>query len=274
MVWKRAGAAAGLALTAMVAGAAVADTTLPEVSDVVPGHPGVTYGDLLERAIPKAPVKPLRHLAGKAFEGEPPDPLAANGFEAVRVKAGGRDRIVLLIDLGEDPDRAQGAALMALFDDGPTPRLLDEADVGVDKDTGFNDPTRLSLGPGDDALITLSEHSNSNQAYVGRLLVFVRGDKLQLIDDVSTFQDQGCGWRRDETPTFTTRPDPGRAYRRVDVVIREVLKRTDEDCGDDKVPRAYARAWRGAWRWDASRGAFKSTSADLDRLDTLNEARF
>lgn len=282
----RACAAAVVALAVTTMGRAMADTTLPEAHDAVPGHPGVTYMDLLRQVIPDLADsaadkqtqghfgKSPRHLAGKNSAADPPDPLVASYLEDVRIRAGGRGRIVLLLDLGQSPESAQDTALMALYDDGPKPRLLDAVDVGVDKDTGFNDPKRLSLGPGDDALITESEHSNSDQAYVARLLVLVRNDRFQLIDDVFAFSDQGCGWSRDETPIFTTRPDPGHAYRRINVVIHEVLKRTDEDCGDNKIPKAYARTWRGAWRWDASRGEFKSAGGDLDRLDTLNEARF
>ena len=286
MAWMRACAAA-VALTVATAGAAVADTMLPETHDAVPGHPGVTYMDLLRQVIPdladNAADKqteghfgehPPRHVAGKKFAAEPPDPLVASYLEDDRNKAGGRGRIVLLFDLGQDQESVQDQALMALYDDGPKPRLLDAVDVGVDKDTGFDDPKQLPLGPGDDALITESAHSNSDQAYVSHLLIYVRHDRIHLIDDVFAFSDQGCGWRRDETPIFTAPPDPGRAYRRIDVVIHEVLKRTDEDCGDNKIPKAYARTWRGAWRWDAARGEFKSTGGDLDRLDTLNEARF
>jgi hypothetical protein len=279
-------AAAAIALAVLIAAPAMAAATLPEAHDAVPGHPGVTYMDLLRQVIPDLAdnaahkqteghfAKPPRHLGGENFVSDPPDPLVASYLEDVRIKAGGRGRIVLLVDLGQSPQSAQDTALMALYDDAPKPRLLDAVDVGVDKDTGFSDPKRLSLGPGDDALITKSEHSNSDQSYVARLLVFVRRDKFQLIDDVVAFSDQGCGWRRDETPAFTTRPDPGRAYRRIDAVIIETLKRTDEECGDEQIPKAYSRTWRGAWRWDAARGEFKAASGDLDRLDKKNEARF
>jgi hypothetical protein len=62
---------------------AAATTDLPEVTDAVPGHPGVTYLDLLRQAIPdlamnaadkqvEGHLKSLRHIWGKQAEGDPP----------------------------------------------------------------------------------------------------------------------------------------------------------------------------------------------------------
>jgi hypothetical protein len=161
-----------------------------------------------------------------------------------------------------------------LFDDAPRPKLLDVVDVGVDKNTGFDERPLIGMAPGDDALVTYSEHSNSNQSYMARLLILVRGDRFQLIDELSLFSDDGCGWRREEVPAFATKPARGSPYRELDVTVMETLKHPDEDCGDDKIPRAYSHIWRGAWRWDAHKGAFTERLHQLDRLDKLNEGRF
>ena len=58
------------------------------------------------------------------------------------------------------------------------------------------------------------------------------------------------------------------------MVIRETLKRNDDACGDDVIPAAYTRTWRGSWIWDAGAARFKGQTIELDRLDRLNEARF
>jgi hypothetical protein len=263
--------------------AALAATDLPQAADAVPGHPGVTYLDLLRQAIPdlaynaadkqvEGHLDSLRHIFGKQAESEPPDPLVASFVEVRRIKAGGRPRLALLVDLGQSDQSTASTSLLALYDDAPKPKLLDALDVGVDKETGFNDkPSQIALGPADDALVTFSGHGNSNQGYAQRLVIFVRNDRLRLIDDISLLSDVYCGYRRDETPTFATRP--GSPYASLVVTVTERLKHTGEDCGDQAVPAPYVHTYRATYRWDAAKGAFVG-HGDLGKLDKLNEARF
>ncbi len=273
-----------VAASAAPAIVASADPPLPpEVTDAVPGHPGVTYLQLLRQAIPdlaynaadkqvEGHLKSLRHIFGKVSEGDPPDPLVVDFVEVRHIKAGGRPRLVVLADLGADPDRAQDTALLALFDDAAKPKLLDAVDVGVDKDTGFNeDPSQIALGPGDDALVTHSEHGNSNQGYANRLVIFVRGDRLRLLDSFFTLSDVYCGYRRDEKPVFT--PKTGAPYATLEVTVTETLTHLDEDCGDQAVPAPYVHTYRATYRWDAAKAAFVS-HGDLAKLDKLNQGRF
>jgi hypothetical protein len=274
--------AAGLALAAGAAGAA----DFPGLDDAVPGHPHVTYLDLLRQVVPSLAAnaanrdvegqldKPLRHIAGKTYEGDPPDPLVANSFVEVRqIVSGGKKRLVVLADLGADPDRAYNTALLALYDDGPKPRLLDAVDVGVDRDTAFDEQPQLALGPGDTALITISEHLNSNQSYDPRLLIMVRNDRFHLIDQMFLISERACGWERTETPIFATRPDPGSPYAAIEATVTETLKRTDDDCGEEPVPKAYKRIWKTLWRWDAKKSRYVDTAHGLDRLEKLNAGR-
>jgi hypothetical protein len=278
--------AGALALAATALGyplTGLAAPDLPEATGAVAGHPGVTYLDLLRQAIPdlamnaadkqvEGHLTSLRHIMGKDAGGDPPDPVTVDFLEVRHIKAGGRPRLVVLVNLGQAEDSAQSTTLMALYDDAPQPKLLDALDVGVDKDTGFNDkPSQIALGPGDDALVTYSEHSNSNQSYQARLVIFVRGDRLRLIDDIFVLSDNACGYQRDETPVFATRP--GAPYATLEVTVTERLKRLDEDCGDQGVPAPYVRTYRASYRWDAAKGAFVS-HGDLDKLDKLNRGRF
>jgi hypothetical protein len=277
---------AALAAPLAFAAAARADVAMPpEAHDAVPGHPGVTYLDLLRQVIPNLAdnaanhdvegqlEEPVRNLGGKAFEGVAPDPVVVGLIEDVRFKAGGKDRIAIMADLGPDPDRAYNAALLALYDDAAKPKLLDFADVGLDREVSFSFPGRkLALGPGDDALITYSEHSNSGQGYQSRLLVFVRNGRLRLIGYLFLLWDQGCGWTREETPTWSTRPDPGSPYPEIDVAVSEVLTSEDVGC-DQKPPRAYSRTWRGSWRWNAAKRDWVAGPGDLRKLDKLNQKR-
>jgi hypothetical protein len=274
-------AAAGLAAADL---AAADDTAQPD--DPVPGHPGVTYLDLLRQALPGLALnpadneyeahlkKPLPHLAGADFQTDPPDPVTVSAFEVQTIHAGGKTRLLLLAELGPAEDSADGVALLALYDDAARPRLLDAVDAGVDRETGFDEHPLLPLGPGDDAVLTYSEHFNSDQTYSGRLLFFVRGDRLRLIDDISAFSDRFCGYERDETPVFATRPDPGAPHPEIDVTVTEDLKHVDEDCSDDVIPDAYTRSFHASYRWDAAKGDYVRSQSDLDKLDQEDQARY
>ena len=283
----RAGWPAAIAgVLALTAGSGLA-ADLPDVGDAVPGHPGVTYLDLLRQVVPDLKANPdnkdieghlrgpLKHVAGKEYDGDPPDPVVAESFLDVRrLTLHGKPRLVLLEDLGADPDRAYDTALLALYDDSGSPRLLDAVDVGVDRDTAFGDTAVLDLGGGESALVTLSEHLNSNQAYDSWLLILPHADRLQLIDTVQLISDRDCGWDRRETPTFTTQPDPLSPYAQIFVTVSEKRTRVDEDCGDQAVPKPYSRIWRTVYRWDAKAGRYVDRAHGLDALEKVNQARF
>jgi hypothetical protein len=247
----------------------------------VRGHPDLTYADLVRSAVPDLATntadgtlqghlaKTFRHVAGHDYEGDQPDPVTLNLVEDQRIVVGGRRRIAILAELGPDPDRAYDTALLMLFDDSPRPKLLDAVDVGVDKDTSLSEHPILKLGPGDDALVTYSEHFNSNQTYANWLIVMARGDRLTLVDQFFALQEGFCGWRSEQDPTFSTRPDKGRPYWRIDVAVRDVITHEKEDCGDEKQPKAHVRVWRDAYRWNAAVGRYESSGA-LKRLDKIN----
>jgi hypothetical protein len=255
----------------------------PEVTAVVPGHPGVTYLSLLKQVIPnlaynaadrqaQGHLKSLRHILGKDSGSDPPDPVVAGFVEARTIKAGGKTRLALLVDLGQAEDSTQSTTLLALYDDAPRPKLLDAVDVGADKETGLDDhPSQISLGPGDDALVVYSGHGNSNQSYQSHLVIFVRNDRFQLLSDTFVLSDNGCGYDRKETPIFAT--TPGQPYAALVVTVTETLTRSGDDCGDQSVPKPYKRIWRTIWKWDAAAGRFVDTAHGLDKLDKLNQGR-
>lgn len=271
-----------LALT----GPAVAWAGAVDIDAAVPGHPGVTYRDLLKEAVPDLAdnaadkqteghlAKPLRHIAGDKEGGDPPDPVVIGSLEAVTLQSGGQPRLALLVDLGHTDDRVAGTSLLALFDDAKVPRLLDAVDVGMDRDTGFSEHERLRLGPGDDALITYSEHFNSNQTYGFHSVIFARRNRLTLLAQIFTLSDRNCGWQRTQTPTFTVRPDPPGSYGRLEVAVKVARTRDATETCDTPPPRPFVHTYRGSWRWDGRHGRFVGATAELDRLDKLNQANF
>lgn len=269
-----------------LAAPAVARAAMVDVAAAVPGHPGVTYLDLLRQVVPDLANnaanhqvegsldKPLRHIAGKDDGGDPPDPIVVGIVEAVRIQAGGRPRLALLADLGHSDDRVAGTSVLALFDDAPRPHLLDAVDVAMDRDTSFSEHERLRLGPSDDAVVAYSEHSNSSQTYGFHTLIFVRADRWALLKQVFTLSSRACGWLKTEEPTFAVRPDPGRPYGQVDVTVRAAVTNDPTEGCDEPAPRPGVRTYRATYRWDARQGRFTTPSTALERLEKLNRADF
>ena len=267
---------------AATAAPALAKTVHP--NDAVAGHPGLTYLDLARQAVPdlrldaaagdvegQLPTPPPRNLGGKSFEGEEPDPVTLGWMEDKRMVAGGKRRIVILVDLGPDPDRVQSQTLLLLFDDVAKPKLLDVVDVGLDKDTVLNDSEfHVKLGPGDDALITDSEHNDADLTYDGRFLLFVHDNRFQAITDFYVINANNCGWNDRQTPKFVTHPVAGSPYADVDLRITARTVRTDEAANCDNVPKPSTRVYDALFHWNAKAGRYTTTSKGLKALNKLN----
>lgn len=285
---REVGLIAGAALTLGAAPVAAFgyQGTVVDAGDKVAGRPDLTYEDLVREAVPDLRLSPTdhrveghlrprpRHLAGPTYAGDPPNPAVLGSIEPLNLMVGGQVRLALLADFGPDPERAQGTALLMLFDDSPKPKLLDAVDVGLDRDTIFIDDAVLPVGAGDDVLVTMSEHSTSEQTYDSLMAILVRGDRFQLIATPSIFSEQTCGYQRLETPSFTTRPDPASPYAELDLTVTETLKVIDETCPDDVIPAPYTRSFHAAYRWDAGQGRYAGDETGLVALDKENEARF
>jgi hypothetical protein len=266
--------------------AANPDAALHSAHDAVPGHPGLTYLDLVRQAVPslaenaagdaiEGHVKTApRHLAGTGAEGETPDPVTLGYIEDRRIRIGGRPRIALLGDLGPNPDRVQNFELMMLFTDDAKPRLLDMADVGLDKDSGFAEQAVLPIGPGDDALVTYSEHDDADLTMGVYLIASTVGDRLRGVDNFYVTSAKLCGWTSIETARLRTEPDPGSAYRAIRAGVTLAVRRTDEDCGNDKIPKPSTRVFRADYQWDAAKRRYVTRSSDLKQLEALNQRGF
>jgi len=246
---------AGAALLGAAAGPAAAETgRLYDPGDFVAGHPGMDYLALVQLALPTVVLSPdthmmqghlptpvPRHIAGHVYEGEPPDPVTLGTIEDKRIMIGGKPRIALLVDLGPDPDRVQGTALLILMTDEPTPKVLDMADVAIDKDTVFADQAVLKLGPGDDALVTWSEHDDADLTMGGYLLISTVGDRLSLIGTIRLQSERLCAWSNIETVHFSTSPDRGDPFARITASIHAAFKRTPKSAARTASPSSAPR---------------------------------
>jgi len=287
---------AALALICGAASSARADddTRLFDPGDAVAGHPGMDYLDLLQLALPTLALNPddhrveaappnpqLRHLAGDQYEADPAYPFVLGHIEDKRIRIGGKPRIALLADFGKDHDRDQDYALLILMTDEPTPQVLDKADVGVDKDTFFALKPVLKVGPADDALITHSSHDDTitspdseDDTIDEFLLISTAGDHFALVNLVRLASEQVCGWRGVQTAAYATHPDPGHAYRRIDLAVRSVFTNPPGECGPGRIIKSDAHTYRASFRWNPASGRYVGATGELKRLEYFNERLF
>ena len=184
----------------------------------------------------------------------------------------GKKRIALLADLGGKEARIEGLALLMLFDDeGRTPTLLDAADVGIDKDTGFANQAVLPLGPGDSALVTWSEHGAAGLTMGGYMIVSPVGDRLAMVARLPLTSESLCSWKAIETAHFATTPDPGGPLHRIEATVTAKISHTgQEGCNDERHPAAATHVFHAAWRWNPASRRFEPAASTLGGLKALN----
>ncbi|MBM2710829.1 hypothetical protein JQK88_06140 [Mesorhizobium caraganae] len=257
--------------------------SFPEFGSAIPGHKDVTYLDLARMVIPDLtgdsngfykgglPIE-MRHIEGPDGGGSPPETSGLSNAGVLAVKAGGKDRLVMLYDLGDSPDSAEGYAVLALYDITGKPKLLDAVNVAVDRSTYFRESGKLSVGAGDDVLITMSTHFNSSQGYVITPLIMVRDDKFELVDMIYTFDENLCAYRRTQDVAFQTIAD-GQPYAAIKVTVTDATASSDESC-DEQPPEPESHAISVTYHWDKTASHYVKDSDALDKLAGENAKRF
>lgn len=269
-----------VALWLGLASASAAEVTFPAPVDAVPGANGVTYLDLLREIVPDLveadgvyrgkTVVPLRHVAGPDRQAEPPQEPTVADFSVLTLAGSGR--ILLLVDLGMATDAAEVYAVLALFDPAGKPRLVDAADVAFDRMTWFLDPVSIDLGAGRLAVLTMSMHSNSNQAYVTTGIVLV-GDRLELVDSIFTFDETACAYERTQRLAVEVRPE-GSGPAAIAATVVDTTAPTGADCGEDPAPQPATATIGVTWRWDEGEKRYRPDSDALERLAAEAAERF
>ena len=262
--------------------AAAQAVSFPEFGSALPGRQDVTNLDLARMVIPGLalnadgfyhgglPIE-MRHIEGPDSGGSPPESSLPNAG-VLAIKAGGKDRLAMLYDLGDSPDSAEGYAVLALYDVTAKPKLLDAVNVAVDRSTYFREPGKLSVGAGDDVLITMSTHFNSSQGYVITPLIMVRNDKFELVDMIYTFDENLCAYRRTQDVAFQTIVD-GQPYAAIKVTVTDATAPSDESC-DEQPPEAQSHAISVTYHWDKTASHYVKDSDALDKLAGENAKRF
>jgi hypothetical protein len=252
-------------------------------SDAIAGHGGLTYFDLMRMVVTDlAPqsadaeatahqIVDYRHIEGKDSKTEPQGAVAIKYLEPLEIHTDGKARLVLMADLGPSDEAVAEFVLLALFDIGGRPKLLDVVEVGTDRLTGFADKPLLPLGHGSDLIRVSSDRFNSNEDFVNTELIFVRHNRFRLVDAVYTFNVRTCTYRLTEWPAVRTLPDRGRRYRRIVLTLPEKVELLDNDCGDEQAPRPFERTFGATYRWNAQRRTFVTASGNLEKLAKEND---
>jgi hypothetical protein len=266
-------------------------------ADHVPGHTTVTYFDLVRQIVPDLDslpmqglskageptahiIVPYRHIEGDDAKTAPAGPVAIQLLTALTIRADGKSRLALMIDLGPSDEAVTEFTLLALFDTTDQPKLLDVVEVGTDRLTGFagkphplGQEHKQGRKHGADLITVDSDHFNSNEDFVGTEFVFVSNNRFQLAGSVFTFDAHICASRRRQEPVVTTTADPGRRYRKIRVAVNESvsLERDRVGCSGEKIPRPFRRTYHATYRWSAARKRFEIASSDLQKLDRENQ---
>lgn len=264
--------ALGLCAACLVWIASAPVAAAAKLSDAVPGRPGLTYFTLLKRVITDLQpdgtghkVVTFQHIEGKAARADPPDTITLTSVD-VRTVPHDPSRILVLADLGPSDGNAAGAVMLALFELGPRPKLLDAVEVGYDQNTGFLTDKAPAMLAADAPLILISSsHENSSRNYLSTEMIFVHDGRFRLIDSVSTVGETSCSYHRDRDPTFATLPGPG-PYRAVSVTVRQRITLTHAENCDETAPKPGVSTYRAVYRWDAKAQRFATTSTKLKRL--------
>ncbi|MFD2056690.1 hypothetical protein ACFSQT_27525 [Mesorhizobium calcicola] len=257
--------------------------SFPDLGSALPGHTDVTYLDLARMVIPDLtadkdgfykgglPID-MRHIEGPDSGGSPPQTSSLPNAAVLGIRAGGKDRLAMLFDLGDSPDSAEGYAVLALYDIAAKPKLLDAVNVAVDRSTYFREPGKLSVSANDDALITMSAHFNSNQNYVITPLIMVGGDKFELIDMIYTFDENLCAYSRKQDVAFQAIAD-GQPYAAIKVTVTDATAPSGESC-DDAPSAAASQDISVTYHWDKKASHYAKDSDALDKLAGENAKRF
>ncbi|MCQ8871430.1 hypothetical protein NP945_06300 [Mesorhizobium sp. LMG17149] len=257
--------------------------SFPELGSALPGRTDVTYLDLARMVIPDLaadkdgfyrgglPIE-MRHIEGPDSGGSPPETSSFSNAAVLAIKAGGKDRLTMLFDLGDSPDSAEGYAVLALYDITAKPKLLDAVNVALDRGTYFREPGKLSVGANDDVLITMSAHFNSSQNYVITPLIMIRDDKFEPIDMIYTFDENLCAYSRKQDVAFQGIAD-GQPYAAIKVTVTDSTVLNGESC-DDTPPRPESHEISVTYHWDKKTSRYTKDSDALDKLAGENANRF
>ncbi|MBX3577304.1 MAG: hypothetical protein KF723_08840 [Rhizobiaceae bacterium] len=262
--------AAWLALAAGVALSA-------DLADPVPGHPDHTYEDIVRLVTPDVVKGEYRHAGTlpdniRAFSPLVPTALTPGRGEfdppeAVAFRAGGKDRVLLLMNfaLRTQYDETFAALSLIGFDAGPA--RLDIVNVSTGMDVFFLDPKVLDIGEGESAVLVQSQMQSGQTIYNNYALILPRNDVVERIAELWTANEMGCAGMHFFQPSFAAVSGTGRfGDIKVTMVEEQEGGASQEDCGDEPLPEPFRRETTVTYRWDESLSQYRPDSSAFDSL--------
>jgi hypothetical protein len=247
---------------------------------VAAGSP-TTYADLLELVFPDRPeaqkeatverkTASVRHIDGD-YEPQPltGDPHSGS-VSALPLMVQNRPLLLLNVSVtGTYKSESEPGQydLLALFQTGPTPKLLDLVDIrsSGNQFSGFwTENPVINLTSATQACIIFQEHFNSSQSYLSIRLLWVRNQRLEELLSVSPFSSKGRCDTFSTKAVFWTVPDKDREYPRVAARLTLKMEASPADC--EPKGRGFTRVYQGAWQWDPAKQKYHQVSGNLDRL--------
>ncbi|HEY4986165.1 MAG TPA: hypothetical protein VII39_06055 [Bradyrhizobium sp.] len=256
---------------AVLAAVVAVPVSAPEITDAVPGHPGVTYASLLKAAVPGLTKDKDGNWTASAemrgFDGKTTGTdLAFNSIEALTVKEHGRNRLILLT--GDSQTGDSFSAVLAAYDDtARRPKLLDVMDAGGDRFVGFSEPRTLAIALDTDAFIVNVNHFNSNQNYTDETIYYLDGGKLKVALANFTLNEGACGYEMRQVPVYKVREDKGARFNAIAVSVTQTTTLNGEECdAGTKLPKAGSVTYTDIFRFDAKKNDYVAQSDTLSKL--------
>jgi hypothetical protein len=251
-----------------------------DLTDKVPGHPNLSYFDLMKLVVPDLAkdnngagghhIVPFRHIAGKDAKTDVGDDIQIIQVDPITI-TGQSDRLILLADGGSSDESVAEIEFLGLFELTPKPRLIDMVEVGTDRFIAVKSTTPPLLAPGSPLIVIDSDHFNSNEDYNSGQMIFVRNDRFEPIDSIFTYSSSLCSFQTQQEASITPM-GAAAPYRSVRVVVRQTVKLTGDDgCNDDeKPPRPKRSTYAATYRWDAGRQRFIPDSKALETIQAAS----
>lgn len=146
----------------------------------------------------------------------------------------GRQQLLLFINVSSDGSEISFSwselNLLALYDVGEKPRLLDIVDVSCDRENGFYDV--LKIHPKQNVVVIEHRHHNAGENFRAFTFVYTEQDKFKNLFDGFPFLYYGrsCKSEINETGDIKTIRNPRNAYQDIVFNIKVVGIRYAEDC--------------------------------------------
>jgi len=259
---------------------------LSEIGQPVTAGSSTTYADLLKLIFPDfagAPVQefevlahktvPARHITDDheviALEGD----IKFNLFVVLPIRSQGRDLLLLQVDpvatieLEDGSKRFKGYSLLALYENGSPPKLID---IMTDRFNGFwsKNPV-VKLNAATDAFLVSNSHHNSNQQYTNVRMLFVNENRLQEICSIFTLNVKSYCNNYVSTLVFRTVPGRNDAYPPVVATIKLQREPSPRDCQPRR--KGFTRKLPCEFRWDKKKQRYQQTPAHAAGLKWLDD---